>query len=168
MHNLISIRNQAGEISDLKQGVRKCYTGIKFLFKKGYRCGYSRGGCSRSTYLHLTERINSISCGSRFLLLYLCIGFVAPMLYHWAKETLRWARSITKSTWHASCMLPGSATLIASRFIIRIREMVSSELGKEIEKDVFVSSRAWEEEKNSDSPWGNMGTQNCFFVPRSW
>ena len=59
MHNLISIRNQAGEISDLKQGVRKCYTGIKFLFKKGYRCGYSRGGCSRSTYLHLTERINS-------------------------------------------------------------------------------------------------------------
>ena len=39
MHNLISIRNQAGEISDLKQGVRKCHTGIKFLFKKGYRCG---------------------------------------------------------------------------------------------------------------------------------
>lgn len=34
MYNLISIRNQAGEISDLKQGVRKCYTGIKFLCKK--------------------------------------------------------------------------------------------------------------------------------------
>ena len=37
-------------------------------------------------------------------------------------------------------------------FVNRIREIVSSELGKEIEKDVFVSSRAWEEEKNSDSP----------------
>ena len=37
-------------------------------------------------------------------------------------------------------------------FVNRIRKMVSSELGKETEKDVFVSSRAWEEEKNSDSP----------------
>ena len=166
MHNLISIRNQAGEISDLKQGVRKCYTGIKFLFKKGYRCGYSRGGCSRSTYLHLTERINSISCGSRFLLLYLCIGFVAPMLYHQRDSTV----SQVDYEVHMTRVLHAAriSNVDSVTFVNRIREMVSSELGKEIEKDVFVSSRAWEEEKNSDSPWGNMGTQNFFFGPRSW
>ena len=28
--------------------------------------------------------------------------FRAPMLYHWATETPRWARSITKFIWHAS------------------------------------------------------------------
>ena len=36
-------------------------------------------------------------------------GFHAPMLYHWATETLRWTRSITKFIWHASCILLGSA-----------------------------------------------------------
>ena len=30
-------------------------------------------------------------------------GFRAPILYHWAAETLRWARSITKFICHASC-----------------------------------------------------------------
>ena len=35
--------------------------------------------------------------------------FRAPMLYHWATETLRWARSITKFIWHASCLLLKSA-----------------------------------------------------------
>ena len=30
-------------------------------------------------------------------------GFRASMLYHWAAETLRRARSITKFIWHASC-----------------------------------------------------------------
>ena len=29
-------------------------------------------------------------------------GFCAPMLYHWATETPRWARSTTKFIWHAS------------------------------------------------------------------
>ena len=36
-------------------------------------------------------------------------GFRAPMLFHWATETLRWTRSITKFIWHASCILLGSA-----------------------------------------------------------
>ena len=31
------------------------------------------------------------------------------MLYHWVTETLRWARSIMKFVWHASCILLGSA-----------------------------------------------------------
>ena len=43
-------------------------------------------------------------------------GFRAPMLYHWATETLQWAKFM---------------------FVNRIREMVSFELGKEREKDVF-------------------------------
>ena len=37
------------------------------------------------------------------------VGFRAPMLYHWATETLRWTRSITKFIWQASCILLGSA-----------------------------------------------------------
>ena len=37
------------------------------------------------------------------------IGFRASMLYHWATETLRWMRSITKLIWQASCILLGSA-----------------------------------------------------------
>ena len=40
-------------------------------------------------------------------------GFRAPMLYHWAIETPRWARCITKFIWHASCILLGSAMSIA-------------------------------------------------------
>ena len=40
-------------------------------------------------------------------------GFRAPMLYHWATETPRWARSITKFIWHASCILLGSGMSIA-------------------------------------------------------
>ena len=39
--------------------------------------------------------------------------FRAPMLYYWAKETLRWARSITKFIWHTSYILLGSAMSIA-------------------------------------------------------
>ena len=41
------------------------------------------------------------------------LGFRAPMLYQWATETPRWARSITKFVWHASCILLGSTTSIA-------------------------------------------------------
>ena len=41
-------------------------------------------------------------------------GFHALVLYHWATETLHWARSITKLIWQASCVLLGSAMLIAS------------------------------------------------------
>ena len=40
--------------------------------------------------------------------------FRAPMLYQLATETLRWARSITKFVWHASCILQGSPMSIAS------------------------------------------------------
>ena len=42
-------------------------------------------------------------------------GFRAPMLYHWATETPRWARSITKFIWHASCILLGSAVWFLMR-----------------------------------------------------
>ena len=45
--------------------------------------------------------------------------FLAPMLYHWATETLQWAKFM---------------------FVNRIREIVSFELGKEREKDVFYST----------------------------
>ena len=40
-------------------------------------------------------------------------GFCTPMLYHWAIVTRQWARSITKFIWHVSCILLGSAMLIA-------------------------------------------------------
>ena len=40
--------------------------------------------------------------------------FHSPMLYQWARETLRWARSTMKFIWHVSCILLGSALLIAS------------------------------------------------------
>ena len=40
--------------------------------------------------------------------------FCIVMLYHWATEILQWARSIMKSIWHVSCILLGSAMLIAS------------------------------------------------------
>ena len=45
--------------------------------------------------------------------------FRAPMLYHWATETLHWAKFM---------------------FVNRIREMVRFELGIEREKDVFYST----------------------------
>ena len=38
----------------------------------------------------------------------------------------------------------GSAMSIASCFVNRIRMIISSELGKDIEKNVFVLSRAWD------------------------
>ena len=40
--------------------------------------------------------------------------FLALMLYHWATETLRWAKCITKFISDASCILLGSAMSIAS------------------------------------------------------
>ena len=41
----------------------------------------------------------------------------------------------------------GSAMSIASCFVHRIRKIISFELGKEREKNVFVLSRAWDWEK---------------------
>ena len=41
----------------------------------------------------------------------------------------------------------GSAMSIASCFVNRIRMIISSELGKDIEKNVFVLSRAWDWKK---------------------
>ena len=38
----------------------------------------------------------------------------APILYHWATETLLWARFITKSRWNASCILLRSAVSTVS------------------------------------------------------
>ena len=40
--------------------------------------------------------------------------FLALMLYHWATETQRWAKCITKFISDASCILLGSAVSIAS------------------------------------------------------
>ena len=40
--------------------------------------------------------------------------------------------------WHTSCILLRSARSILSCFVNRIRKMASFELGKEIEKDVFL------------------------------
>ena len=42
-------------------------------------------------------------------------GFRALMLDHWATETLRSVRSITKVIWHASCILLGSAVWFLMR-----------------------------------------------------
>ena len=52
-------------------------------------------------------------------------GFRAPMLYHWATETLWWARFTTKFICHASYILLGSSMSIASCLWI---EYVSYEL----------------------------------------
>ena len=41
-------------------------------------------------------------------------GFRVPVLYRWVTGTPRWARSVTKFIWHASCLLLGSAMSIAS------------------------------------------------------
>ena len=38
----------------------------------------------------------------------------APILYHWATETLLWERFITKSRWNASCILLRSAVSTVS------------------------------------------------------
>ena len=51
--------------------------------------------------------------------------------------------------WHASCILLGSATSFASCFVNRIRKMVSFELGKEIEKGVFLCPRLVTRRKTS-------------------
>ena len=40
--------------------------------------------------------------------------FRAQMLYHWATATPRWAKSIARFIWHASCILLGSAMSMAS------------------------------------------------------
>ena len=42
------------------------------------------------------------------------------MLYHWATETLPWARSIIKFIWHASCILLGWTTSIASCLSVKL------------------------------------------------
>ena len=76
------------------------------------------------------------------------------MLYHWATETPWWARSIMKFLWHASCILLGSAMLMAYCLKIEIREMVSFGLGKEIEKDFFCLVTSVGQRKNSESLWG--------------
>ena len=41
-------------------------------------------------------------------------GFCTVICYHWATETLEWAKSITKFIWHTSCILLGSVISIAS------------------------------------------------------
>ena len=80
--------------------------------------------------------------------------FCTLMLYHWATETPWWARSIMKFLWHASCILLGSAMLMAYCLKIEIREMVSFGLRKEIEKDFFCLVTSVGQRKNSESPWG--------------
>ena len=66
-------------------------------------------------------------------------GFHAPMLYHWATETLRWARSLRSSynSRSAYCNVDGVSNVDGVMFVIRIREMVSFELCQEIKKDFF-------------------------------
>ena len=59
-----------------------------------------------------------------------------------------------KFLWHASCILLGSAMLMAYCLKIEIREMVSFGLGKEIEKDFFCLVTSVGQRKNSESPWG--------------
>ena len=71
------------------------------------------------------------------------------------------------------------------KLLIRIREMLSFELDKEIEKNVFRLVTSEWQRKNSESPEESklrpsergirrseilflIGTQNFFFVPRSW
>ena len=67
----------------------------------------------------------------------------APMLYHWATETLRWTRSITKFIWHASCIL-GSAMSIVWCLLIEIVEIVSFDLGKEFRRSwKQTEKRSW-------------------------
>ena len=112
-------------------------------------------------------------------------GFRAPTLYHWATETM-----VNKIYYKVHMIRVLHAARISNvnsvMFVNRIREMVSFELGKEIEKDAFVLSRAWNKGKDSESPWGIknavehrsaesesevrflVGSQNFFFVPRSW
>ena len=58
--------------------------------------------------------------------------FRAPMLYRWATETLRWARSITKFIWQESCILLRISNVDGVMFVNRIRQMVCFELGKEL------------------------------------
>ena len=50
----------------------------------------------------------------------------APMLYHWATETLQWVRFITNFIWHTSCILLGSAMSIESCLWIEIRERIGA------------------------------------------
>ena len=42
------------------------------------------------------------------------LQILCSILYHWATETLCWARSITKFIWHASSILLGLAMSIVS------------------------------------------------------
>ena len=53
----------------------------------------------------------------------------------------------------------------------RIREMVSFELGKELEKDVYMGQRkigASERGIQRSEVWFLVGTPNFFFLPHSW
>ena len=51
-------------------------------------------------------------------------GFRASTLYHWATETLRWASSIMKFIWHASCILLGWTTSMASCYRSNCRSII--------------------------------------------
>ena len=61
------------------------------------------------------------------------------MLYHWATETPRWARSIIKFIWYASCILLSISNVDGVMFVdLEIWAMVSFKLDKEMKKMIFL------------------------------
>ena len=77
---------------------------------------------------------------------YQILRFRAPILYHWATETPRWAKFMTNTV--------RISNVDSVMFVNRIREMVSFERGKEIEKDIFCLVTSVGQITNSESPWG--------------
>ena len=80
-------------------------------------------------------------------------GFRDPMLYYWATDS---TVSEVYYKVHMTRILHTAkiSNVDSVMFVYRIREMVSFEPCKEIEKDVFRPVTSVEQRKNSESSWG--------------
>ena len=111
------------------------------------KIGVFRERCFSSCHELGKKKISESSRGSELQ----TFGFRAPILYQRAKEILRLAKSTTKfmtRVLHTARI----SNVDGVMFVIRIRDMVSFELGKEIEKDVFLLVTSVGKRKTSESP----------------
>ena len=105
-----------------------------------------------------------------------------PTLYHWATETLRWVRSITKFIWYASCILLGSVKSLLTIFLYFSTKLKTYHL-LTIFYSIYKHDTIDPADHSSlqDAQWWSiereirrsevsilMETKNFFFVPRSW
>ena len=112
--------------------------------------GVFRERCFSSCHELGKKKISESSRGSELQ----TFGFRAPIIYQWAKTN-----STVSEVYHKVHMTRVLHTARISNvdgvmFVIEIKNMVSFELGKETEKDVFLHVTSVGKRNTSESPWG--------------